>query len=329
MSRSYYLLRDGRLRRKDNTVYAEVGEERVPIPIENMDELYVFAEADFNTRLMTFLGRNGVAVHFFDYYGNYAGSFAPRERNVSGSLVVRQVQHYLAPGLRLSLARQFVTGAAQIMLRNLRYYDRRDCDLKAALAGVGDALAAAAATADLPALLGAEGRAKECYYSAFNRILKVDVDFKRRVRRPPDNMVNAMISFGNALTYSAVLREIHATPLHPAVSFLHEPLVRRFALALDVAELFKPLIADRMMFSLFNTRALSAASFEAASGGTMLTPEGRRAVVAAFDARLGTTVHHRRLKRNVSYRTLIRLECFKLVRHLLGDAPYEPLRPWW
>jgi len=129
--------------------------------------------------------------------------------------------------------------------------------------------------------------------------------------------------------YTAVLREIYLTQLDPTLSYLHEPSSRRFALALDIAEIFKPLVVDRMLFSLINKRELTGADVADDHGIVYLNDQGRRRVVAEFDQRLEQTVHHRRLGRRVSYRTLIRLECYKLIRHLVGQEPYQAIRAWW
>ena len=110
--------------------------------------------------------------------------------------------------------------------------------------------------------MGCEGRARAAYYQAFEKILKRDdLEFQKRVRRPPDNMVNAMISYTNGLVYSSCLTQIYRSQLNPTISFLHEPGFRRFSLALDLAEVFKPILADRILFRLFNNRQLSEKNF--------------------------------------------------------------------
>src|SRR5437868_5923885 len=104
--------------------------------------------------------------------------------------------------------------------------------------------------------MACEGRARAAYYQSFAGILRNDSEFTRRVRRPPDNIVNALISFTNGLVYSAALTQIYRSQLDPTISFLHEPGARRFSLALDLAEVFKPILADRLLFKLLNNRQL-------------------------------------------------------------------------
>lgn len=333
MARSYYLFRNGRLSRHQNTLYLErEGEEgRRPIPVEDVRELYLFGEVDLNTKLLNFLGRHGVVLHCFNYHGFYSGSFYPREGNVSGHLLVRQVEHYLDQAKRLYLARQFVEGALYHVRRNLAYYQRRGRELDGVIALVEGAIGQLAACPDIPSLMGAEGRARDAYYAAFNLILDLEEPFQGRVRRPPDNLVNALLSFGNTLLYTVALAEIYVTQLNPTVSYLHEPSQRRFSLALDIAEVFRPLIVDRTIFRVVNRHMLDESDLEplGESEGVYLGERGRKTFIRALEETLATTVYHRTLKRNVSYRQLIRLEAYKLVRHLIDMEPYRALRAWW
>ncbi|MFA0753076.1 MAG: hypothetical protein IMHGJWDQ_000844 [Candidatus Fervidibacter sp.] len=336
MARSYYIFRSGRLRRRQNTLYLEQeGEndeiQRQPIPIEDVRDIFVFGELDMNTKVLNFLAQNEVVIHLFNYYGFYTGSFYPREGNVSGHLLVRQVEHYLDPQKRLTIAREFVSGALYHIRRNLAYYQNRGKKLNEALAIVEDELSMLDKRTDISALMSSEGRVREAYYAAFNEILDLETSFEKRVRRPPDNMVNALLSFGNSLLYAAVLSELYVTQLNPTVSYLHEPSQRRFSLALDIAEIFKPLIVDKVIFRMLNRGMMSEEDFASVgeAKGIYLKEDARKKFAREFEETMQTTVQHRKLKRSVSYRQLIRLEGYKLIRHLLGIEPYQALRAWW
>lgn len=335
MAQSYYIFRNGRLRRRQNTLYLEQESDdgnvtRQPIPIENVRDLYLFAEIDLNTKLISFLGQHGIPVHCFNYYGFYVGSFYPREENVSGDLLVRQVEHYLDTTKRLAIAREFVTGALFHIRYNLSHRREKE-ELHDALAVVEECLRRVPSCQDIAELMREEGHAREAYYRAFNAILELEEPFEKRVRRPPDNLVNALLSFGNSLLYAATLAELYVTQLNPAVSYLHEPGKRRFSLALDLSEVFKPLIVDRLIFRMVNCGEIQEKDLDALgeAQGVFLKEEARKKFVQKFEEVLQTTVYHRRLKRNVSYRHLIRLEAYKLIRHLIGMEQYQALRAWW
>ena len=249
MARNYYITQPGTLRRKDNTLYLEPeNAPRIPIPIEDIDALYLYGELDLNTKLLNFLSQKHIAFHVFNYYGYYSGSYYPREYLNSGSLLVKQVQHYEKPAKRMVIAREFVESAVFNMLRILRYHTNRGKDCNRQIQAIETNLTESRAAKNTNELMGYEGIIRDIYYTAFNTILTLKTPFEKRVRRPPDNPINAAISFGNSMIYSACLTEIYRTQLNPTISFLHEPGDRRFSLSLDLAEIFKPLIVDRIIF---------------------------------------------------------------------------------
>ncbi|MBI4654326.1 MAG: type I-B CRISPR-associated endonuclease Cas1 [Nitrospirae bacterium] len=326
MSRPYYIFSNGRIKRKENTVYIEnENGDKKAIPVEDIDTIHLYGEVDLNTKLLNFLSQQNKTMHVYNYYGFYAGSFMPRDRNVSGELTVRQVEHYLDPELRFFVAFSFVEGALFHMLRNLREYkDTLEFQEK-----IKDELANASEAKTINELMGCEGRARDAYYQAFNVVLKEDFVMERREKRPPTNPVNALISFGNSMIYSTVLSEIYHTQLNPTISYLHEPRERRYSLSLDIAEIFKPLIADPIIFKLVNNNMINLDDFEEDVSYCYMNESGRKKFLKEFDQKLTTTIKHRKLKRNVSYRTLIRLECYKLIKHLIGDDVYAPFKAWW
>lgn len=312
------------------------------IPINNIDSFFVFGEVSFNTKFLNFLTRYRIPMHLFNYYGFYSGSYYPREHFLSGYVVVNQVKHYSSTKKRLEIAREFIGAAAANILRNLKYYtadsrqgvqdDEGLAMLLHTIAQIESLSNGIAAAQDIPSLMGVEGNIRKVYYQVWQQLLRSAdpaFSFSERVKRPPDNAVNALVSFGNSLMYSACLTEIYRTQLNPTVSFLHEPSERRFSLALDMAEVFKPMFIDRLIFKLVNTRAIQARHFTTALNFCHLNDAGRKIVVKEFEERMRTTIKHRGLDRNVSYRRLIRLECYKLIKHLIGEEPYHAFRTWW
>lgn len=303
--------------------------ERRTIPVEDVDALWLFGEIDLNTRALNFLAQHKIPAHFFNYYGYYTGTFYPREHLQAGFVLVRQVRHYASKRLRVNLAREFVTASLYNIVRNLRYYAGRGAMVESETEAVQTEILKLPAAQRIDELMGCEGRARAAYYRAFAKILRGDLELNKRTRRPPDNAVNALMSFANGLVYSSVLTQIYRSQLDPTISFLHEPGFRRFSLALDLAEVFKPMLADRMLFKLLNTKQLNERHFAEDLNCCYLKESGRKIVLAEWNNRLQTTIEHRRLKRHVSYERLIRLECYKLVKHLTNDEPYKGFKAWW
>jgi CRISPR-associated protein Cas1 len=337
MKQPFYLFNPGRLSRRDNTLkftpVDEAGNEGTPrfLPIEQIGDLYVFGSLDANSALYNLLGQEGIAVHFFNYYEHYTGSFMPREYLLAGKVQVEQTRHYLSSAKRMVVARQLVAGAAGNMLRVVRYYDNRDPtkQLGTALSAIERWIEAVPTAADIPTLMGLEGNMRQTYYGTFDAIVGGTFCLDGRTKRPPLNELNALISFGNMLCYTACLSTIYHTQLNPTISFLHEPGARRYSLALDLAEIFKPILVDRLIFRMVNKRQLQPNDFRVEVGGCVMKEAARKRFVQEFDASLKETIKHRALGRSVSYRHLLKLECYKLQKHLLGLETYRPFKAWW
>ncbi len=318
--KNYYIVSDGKLVRRENTLYFENESGRKPIPINSIYSIYALGSLSVTSKAISLLAKEGICVHFFNRYGFYVGSFYPRETLISGDLLIKQAEHYLDDEKRLYLAKAFVEGAILNMQRVLSSYNLNG-DFDRAL----DELAKAGKITEV---MGCEALARQSYYSAFDSILR-DFKFETRSKRPPKNEVNAMISFGNSLLYATVLSEIYHTQLNPTISYLHEPFERRFSLALDLAEIFKPFIVDRTIFHLVNKRIMKPEDFNKDFEGVLLSESGKRKFLKAYNEKLESTIKHKQLKRNVSYQRLIRLECYKLAKHLLGIEKYKPFVIWW
>ncbi|MFB6273397.1 MAG: type I-B CRISPR-associated endonuclease Cas1b [Salinibacter sp.] len=338
MKRSLYLTSSGQLRRKQNTLYLDppAAEEAQDagspkyFPIKQVKEIHVFGEIDINKRVLDYLQQHEIPVHFYNYYAYYIGSFYPREHNVSGHLVLKQVNHYENEEHRLDLARRFVEGALTNLQKVLAYYRNRGKSVADTEEAVGGHLSSLEQTATIEQLMQIEGQARGAYYQAIDQIVDdEDFQFDKRSRRPPQNRMNSLISFGNSLLYTAVLSEIYKTHLDPRIGFLHAATFRRFSLNLDVAEVFKPILVDRLILRLLQKNQLSKGDFTNELNGIHLTDAGRRTFLQEWESRLNETVKHRQLKRSVSYRHLLRLELYKLEKHLIGDVTYQPFVSRW
>ncbi len=326
--RDYYIFKSGRIRRNQNTVEFETSSNgKRTIPINDVYSIHLFGEVDLNTKLIVFVSQHGIPLHFYNYYGYYCGSFYPREKLLSGFLIVKQVEHYLDPHRRLIIAREFVDAAIHNILMNLEHYERTGKNVSSHIEGIKKEYSILKKASEIPQIMGIEGRIRDQYYSSFNSFLREGFEFDKRTKMPPQNMLNSLISFGNSLAYATILTEVYHTQLTPTVSYLHEPGERRYSLALDISEVFKPLIVDRVIFSLINNRMIKQSEhFLQELNFCYLNESGRRIFLSEYQKKLETTITNTRLKRKISYQRMIRIECFKLVKHLLGEKPYRGLR---
>lgn len=330
MGQSFYVYNNGDLRRKDNTLqFTPYEGDKRDIPIERIDDIYVMSEMTFNTSFISYISQYGIPIHFFNYYNFYTGSFYPKEKLLAGQLLVKQVEHYSDYDKRIVIARKFIEAAADNIYRNLRYYNGRGKDVSAYMSEVDDLRRKIPDTDSIQELMGIEGNIRKHYYAAWNVVVDQEIRFEKRVMHPPDNMINSLISFVNSMIYAKVLTEIYHTQLNPTVSYLHEPGVRRFSLCLDIAEVFKPLIGDRLIFSLLNRRQITEDSFTKELNFLHLTKEASGLIAKELEERLKKTIMHKELGRQVSYQYLMRLEAYKLTKHLIGEKEYEGFKIWW
>ena len=337
MKKTFYLFNPGMLERKDNTLkftpcaddgIIDVNAQSRYLPVEDISEFYAFSSLRANSALFNFLGQKDIAVHFFDYYENYTGSFMPRDCLLSGKMLLAQTSHYQNKKKRMVIARKFIEGASFNMMKNLQYYNRRGKDMEVIMEQMTQLAGQIPSTQTTEELMGVEGQIRQYYYEAFNLIIN-DYEMRCRTKQPPQNEINALISFGNMVCYTICLRSIHQTQLNPTISYLHKPGERRYSLALDISEIFKPIIVDRVIFKVLNKREIQNMHFDRKLNRCLLNNTGKKIFVKALEDRLNETFKHRSLNRSVSYRHLVKLECYKLAKHLLEMEEYKPFKMYW
>lgn len=324
MKKNFHIVTDGTIERHENTIYFVNAVGKRPLPVENISQISCHGSITVTSQALHLFSKAGIVIHFFNYYGFYDGSFYPRECLLSGDLLVRQAEYYLDSGKRLCLAKKFVEGAISNMRKTIADYKISGKD--EALAGFSREVPDAR---DITGLMNVEARARIEYYDCFDQILTGELHYEKRTRQPPENEINAMISFGNSLLYSTVLCELYNTQLNPTIAYLHEPGERRFSLCLDISELFKPMIVDRLIIYLVNKRVIQKEDFRKDLNGIMFTGNGKKKFLKYYEEKLQTTIKHRGLRRSVSYQRLIRLEAYKLIKHLIGVKDYKPFVLWW
>jgi CRISPR-associated protein Cas1 len=331
MKKSAYIFTDGELIRKDNTVCFQNEEGKKYLPIEDLTDIYVLGEVSVSKKFLEYATQKEVLLHFFNYHEYYVGTFYPREHYNSGYMILRQAEFYLNSEKRRIIAKKIIEGSAKNIIQVLKYYiSRGKNELEIILDKINAYLMQVNVNMTIEEMMAMEGNIREAYYGGFDIILSDDdFTFEKRTKRPPRNNLNTLISFGNSVLYTIVLSEIYNTHLDPRIGFLHTSNHRRFTLNLDMAEVFKPILVDRVIFTLVGKRIISAKHFDKKSGGIFLKDDGRKLFIQEMENRLKTTINHKRLGRQVSYRRLIRMELYKLEKHLIGEQDYEPFVSMW
>lgn len=361
MKQSIYLFSDSLIRRKDSTVLVEricrdetaveeaddeletrlqeellLGEEillpagdKKYIPVENIESVFTFGSVHFNSRFLYFLSQSQIPMHIFNYNGEYAGSFYPAESNLSGPILINQVSFFKHELKRLDLAKQFVYGAISNGLANLKYHLNRGSHLSDYIEQMTEIRSYLQDARSIEELMGLEGTAKKVYYSAWRYIFSYPVDFTQRVKNPPNNLINALISYGNMIVYSVCENEIYHTRLYPEIGFLHQPGEGKTSLSFDIAEIFKPLITDRAIFKLINKNVISEKDAITKNGKCFLKKKAKQEFAAEIQSKLITKIQLDGKEVRYTYRRIIREECYKLIKHLNGEESYKPYISKW
>lgn len=325
MGSTKYIMSMGELTRKDNSLCFRKDGKNVYIPVENTKEIFCLNEVSINTKLLDFLAQNNIIIHFYNYYGGYSGTYYPRDHYLSGKLLVKQVLKY--ENDRMSVARAIVKGIGLNIYEVLyHYYKHGKKEVKETTDWIkSDFIRLVEQSKDVKELMAYEGEVWMRFYVDFKYFLPEDFVMNKRVKRPPDNPINALVSFGNTLLYTKTISAIYQTHLDQRISFLHEPSEGRFSLSLDLSEVFKPVIVFRTIFDLVNNHRLQVEKhFEKNVNYCILNEEGRKIFVKAFEERMESVFEHSRLKRKVTYRTALKLDCYKLIKNILEDKEFVP-----
>lgn len=330
MKKTIYIFNEGELHRKDNTIYFEGEEGKKYLPVEDIGEICMMGEVSTSKKFLEFCTTHEIILHYFNYYDYYVGSYYPREHYNSGYMLLRQAEYYLDINKRKELAHKFIDGSAKNILNVLRYYINREKPVQTQADKIIELESKLGNGLSIEQMMAIEGNIRETYYGAFDSILENDTfSFESRTKRPPQNKMNSLISFGNSLMYTTVLSEIYKTHLDPRIGYLHSTNNRRFTLNLDVAEIFKPLLVDRVIFTVIAKKMIQAKHFDKKINSILLNEEGRKIFISQYEEKLQSTFMHKELGRNVSYRRLIRMELYKLEKHLMGEKNYDPFISKW
>lgn len=322
-SRTYWLTTSCRIRRKDQSLIIErESGDKIHIPVTDVRDIVASAPVDINTATISLLNQHHINIHLLSYYGDYAGSLLSADTAASGEVVLGQARLRENTPARMEIARSIVSATAFNVRRVV------DRDLLDRPFGILETSAAAAVSAGQ--LMGAEGTFRRSAWEVLDTKLPSWLQLSGRSRRPPANAGNAFISYVNGIVYARVLTAIRLTPLHSGIAFLHSTMERhRHSLTLDLAEVFKPLFAERLLLRLSGRGQLKPAHFDAGIDNAMLSEPGRKLVIQTVRDELAVTVKHRHLGRDVAYDELLYLEALKLTRTCLEGTPYRPFRIWW
>lgn len=320
-----YIFSMGELKRKDNSIAFSNEKGHFYIPIEDTRELYCLNEVSFNTKFLDFISRARITMHLFNYHGNYSGTFYPKDSYISGDLTIKQSFAFMEN--RLIVAKSIVLAIAQNIHEVLYHYYRHDKkELKPYLEWLKNEVPKfLSKELSIEQTMFVEGQIWMRFYESFKHFLPEDFVMNKRVKRPPDNPINALVSFGNTLLYTKTISAIYHTHLNQSISFLHSPREGRFSLSLDLSEAFKPIIVFKTIFDLVGRKQLQVTKhFDKNLNYALLNEEGKKIFINAFEERINETFLHPKLKRKVTYKQCLKLDGYKLIKFIVEGREFTP-----
>jgi CRISP-associated protein Cas1 len=307
--------------------YAEPNRPKAEIPLIKVSQVVVAGDVTVTTPAIHTLLEAGIEICFLSMYGQFRGRLSPP---LAKNAALRRTQHraHTDPQRALQVAQVCVKGKLENMRTLLLRSNRQlqDDQIAAAATSIQNMIRTVPRTTRVGSLLGIEGNGSAAYFSVFGKLLRGSLTFTRRRRRPPTDPVNAMLSLGYTLLQHQVSAAIQIVGFDPYVGFLHQPRYGRPALALDLMEEFRPIIADSVVLNIVNHRILTEQDFKEELGVVHLKPEARKKFYLKFEERLQEELQHPYFEYRTSYRRCIELQARLLGKWLTDEIPvYPPL----
>ncbi len=311
MKENFYILGNGVLQAEESVLRFNSRDGFRRIPVENIRSLNIYGGCSVTSGALNTSAKHNIVLNFFGYYGNYVGSFWPKEQYFSGDLTIEQVKLYLNKERRLDLCNRLVEGIRVNMKSFLSQY------------GINFDVSEIKGNS-VEELMLIEARMRKNYYEKLDSLLPDTFKINKRVKHPPDNFGNTLISFGNSRLYSELVTQSRYVSLNPTISFYHSPETSRYSLVLDISEVFKPFLVDKFILKVIKKNIITKNSFHKEGNGILLNDNGRKDFLKEWERWLNESYFYGKLNRNISNRELLKIELFKLIKNYMNIAQYVP-----
>lgn len=328
MDDNYHIFSNGKLKREEDSLVFRSEDSLEHIPVNNVESIFCHSQITYNTRCLDFLDTHNIALHIFNWSGQKVGTFLPTQDPKSGKLIVKQVKSVENLEDRKRIGAEIIRSSIHNMRRNVKYYNENG-ELDSIISSLNTEMENATNEKQREDIMGVEASARESYYKIFSTVTTDEFEFNQRTYNPPQNEINAMMSYGNSILYSTVTSAIQKTGLNPAISYVHVSGNRRDSLSLDLADIFKPVLVDRLLLRLINRSQITRNDFRSEVNKCLLTESGRKTYLKEFEELMDETIEHKDLNRKVTYQYLLRLEAHKLKKDILANETYSGFRRWW
>jgi CRISPR-associated protein Cas1 len=325
----YITRQESYVHKERETIVIKNGDEKLAqYPALTIGNIFCFGQISVSPFLMGYCAEKGIGLSFYTEYGKF---LARVEGKQTGNVLLRRAQYRIADDKTKSLAIARLMIAAKIancrsvLMREVRNHGE-NVHLDYAVKRLAESLRATERAATNDELMGIEGEAASHYFSVFNELLhEKEFVFSGRVRRPPADPVNALLSFVYSLLTHECASALQGVGLDSFVGFLHRDRPGRQSLALDLVEEFRGSWADRFVLTLINRKQVQSKDFVSeASGAVTLTDDARKKLLTVYQERKQDEIQHPYLNEKISLGLLPHCQALLLARHLRGDTEYYP-----
>lgn len=329
MKKRIYLFKSGTLKCQDGSLVYITKDGKDYIPIMQAEIIYVFGNCTLNKSTLQLLSDYKIKVYFFSYYGRFLGSYVPQKSSI-GKVEIEQLKIIESEERNFPFQKEIILSSVYNMNSVLKYYQKKRhisfsqiIELEKLIFSIKNL-----EIADSKKLLIYEARSKQLYYDAFNYIiLNKDFYFCRRSTYPPQDELNAIMSYGYAILYGIVETAIYTSNLQPNLGFIHRITKPNNSLKYDVADIFKPVLVDRLIFRMINKGQLKKEMFEVKDNGIYLSHQGSILFIEEFETLLKTTILVKNKK--MSYRSIINREMYNIEKSIMNNTKYKGYRMEW
>jgi CRISPR-associated protein Cas1 len=300
---------------------------KVEVPLAKISQVVVSGDITFTTPALHTLLEKGIEVCFLSMHGHFRGRLSPP---VAKNAAVRRAQHriHINQQAALEVAQACVRGKLENMRVMLMRANRtlQDDAITNAVVAIRNGMQDIPKAATTGSLLGIEGNASAAYFKVFGKMIRGPFTFTHRQRRPPRDPINALLGLSYTLLTHQVSSAIQVVGLDPYIGFLHQTRHGKPALALDLMEEFRPIIADSVVLDVINHRILTPQDFHEELGAVLLKPAARKIFYGKFEERLQEELQHPHFGYKTSYQRCIELQTRLLAKWLTNEIPsYPPL----
>jgi CRISPR-associated protein Cas1 len=313
---------------RETIVIKQEGDKLGQFPAISIANILCFGQVSVSPFLMGYCGEQGIGLAFYSEYGKFLARVQGKQ---TGNVLLRRAQYRWADSdekalsvARLMVAAKIANGRS-VLMRQIRNHGENST-LSEAVSRLATSLRRVKQARTIAESMGIEGDAANIYFGVFNELLRgSDFRFKGRVRRPPTDPINALLSYIYTLITHECASALQGVGLDPYVGFLHQDRPGRLSLALDLLEEFRAPWADRFVLTLVNRKQIQLQDFiNEASGAVRLTDEARKRVLTAWQERKQVEINHPYLEEKVSVGLLPHCQAMLLARHIRGDTEYYP-----